>query len=145
MSSQSDPPSNNCAWYATGNGNEKRCSRAGCPNRMLTDHPPERCYGECLSPDCPAGPPLWRRAINFAGAVFHQAPLTAEAILTGDESKAYRSQEEIEAIASICKSCPLFNGEICTHPSCGCGINPNGDAFFSKLAWKSQNCPDKRW
>jgi hypothetical protein len=37
----------NCLWYATGNGNEKRCRRPGCNNRLLTDYPPERCYATC--------------------------------------------------------------------------------------------------
>ena len=37
----------NCLWYSTGNGNEKKCRRAGCANRLLTDYPPERCYALC--------------------------------------------------------------------------------------------------
>lgn len=91
------------------------------------------------------GPPLWKRAANFASAVFHQAPLMADAVLSGDESKAFRSKEEIESIAAICGSCPLFNGEICTHPSCGCPVSADRAEFWSKLAWKSQKCPDGKW
>lgn len=37
----------NCIWYETGNGNEKRCRREGCENRVLTDYPPERCHAIC--------------------------------------------------------------------------------------------------
>lgn len=37
----------NCLWIATGNGNEKRCRRVGCANRLFTDHPPERCFASC--------------------------------------------------------------------------------------------------
>lgn len=90
-------------------------------------------------------PALWQKAINFAGAILAQAPLAAEALLTGDESRAFRSQEEIETIAAICKSCPLFNGEVCTHKSCGCTISADRNAFWSKLAYKSQSCPEGKW
>jgi len=37
----------NCLWCATGSGNEKKCRRPGCTNRMLTDNPPERCFAQC--------------------------------------------------------------------------------------------------
>lgn len=98
-----------------------------------------------------AGPPIshgaLRSALNFAKAVFNQAPLVAEAILTGDESAAFRSREEIEAIAAICKGCSLFNGHVCTHQNCGCAIDEERSAWWSKIAWKSQRCPDDppRW
>lgn len=100
---------------------------------------------ECLT--ALDGPSLLRRANNFAAAVFKQAPLVAAAALTGDEAKAFRSQAEIEAISNTCKACPLFNGDICTHKDCGCPIDTKRDAWWSKIAWKSQHCPDEppRW
>lgn len=103
--------------------------------------PPRNCRASMV------GPAFYERAINFAKAVFTQTPLVAEAVLTGDESKAFRSAEEIERIAAICKPCPLFNGDICTHAKCGCNIDAKRAAWWNKLAWKSQQCPDNppRW
>ena len=93
--------------------------------------------------DAKEAPQNWRKALNFAKAVFNQLPLTAEACMAWDRTKAFRSQPEIEAIASICKACPLFNGEICTHRDCGCAIDEGRAAWWSKIAWKSQKCPDE--
>lgn len=92
-------------------------------------------------------PSLWKKAVNFTAAALKQAPLFAEAAWTGDESKAFRSPEEIERIAAICQNCSLFNGEICTHKNCGCTINTDRSAWLSKLAWRSTQCPDDppRW
>jgi hypothetical protein len=53
----------NCLWHATGNGNEKKCRREGCTNRLLTDHPPERCYARCQVIADHAGPCLHRGGI----------------------------------------------------------------------------------
>lgn len=95
----------------------------------------------------PIPPALWRKAFNFASAIIGQAPLVAEAILTGDEEKAFRSRQEIERIAAICKACPLFDGERCTHKNCGCPVSADRNAWISKIAWRSQSCPDNppRW
>lgn len=131
----------NCDWQPTGNGNEKKCRR--CTNRVFTDDPPERCYGECLNP--PDGPPLVERARNFAKAVFRQLPITAVAIIKRDESIAFRSREEIQSLAAICKQCPLFNGQVCTHQNCGCVIDEERSEYWSKLAYRSTSCPDGKW
>ena len=90
----------------------------------------------------PPEPGLWRKAVNFAAAALKQAPLFVEAAVTRDESKAFRSAGEIERIAEICKACPLFNGEVCTHKNCGCTISADRSAWLSKLAWRSTKCPD---
>lgn len=125
----------------------KRCSRPGCSNYVVTDHAPEQCFAECESPEAPKGPALHVRALNFAKAIFSQAPLVAEALITGDESRSIRSQAEIEQIAAICRGCPLFDGERCTHKNCGCPIDTERNAWWSKIAWRSQRCPDDppRW
>lgn len=102
---------------------------------------------------CPAlkptdeAPSIMQRAVNFAKSVFAQAPLVAEALLTGDESAAFRSKEEIEAIAAVCKTCPLFNGQVCTHRDCGCVIDEERSVMWSKIAYRSAHCPDNppRW
>lgn len=98
-------------------------------------------------PPPPPPPALWRKAANFASAVLAQAPLIAKALLTGDEAQAFRSPEEIEEIAEICRGCSLFNGEVCTHKNCGCQISADRNVWLSKLAWRSQTCPDDppRW
>lgn len=85
--------------------------------------------------------------MNFAKAVFSQATLGVEAFLSDEELKITRSAEEIEAIAAICKACPLFNGKVCTHSNCGCPIDADRNIWWNKLAWKSQRCPDDppRW
>lgn len=121
----------------------KRCSRQGCTNRLITDDPPERCHAVCESPV--VAPPLLKRALNFVHAAFGQAPLVGAAIIHWDSSEAFREQDEIERIAEICKSCRLFDGERCTHAECGCPVNADRAKFLSKLAWRSQHCPDGRW
>jgi hypothetical protein len=88
-----------------------------------------------------------QRAVNFAKAVFDQAPLVIEFAVTGDESVAFRSREEIETISAVCKACPLFNGKICTHQNCGCVIDEERSGWWSKIAYRSAHCPDNppRW
>ena len=136
----------NCDWAADeSNQRIKRCRRDGCNRVVVTDYPPDRCYGECSSPH--VAPPMVKRALNFVRAAFGQAPLLIEAALTGNSDVAFRSREEVERIAEICKTCPLFDGERCTHKNCGCDISPDRNAFWSKLAWKSETCPydPPRW
>jgi hypothetical protein len=125
----------------------KRCSRVGCGRELLTDSPPDKCFAKCRSADAANGPPAISRAINFVKAAFHQLPLTVDALLTADESKAFRSREEIEAIAAICKACPLLIDGVCSHKNCGCNIDVDRNQWWSKLAWRSAQCPDDppRW
>lgn len=143
-----------CDWIPLGNG-EWKCSRCDKTRTWIrAELPPGR--------NCPAGepqivpedgavlvppgpPPLVHRAMNFAKAIFSQVALSAEALLGDEEIKLVRSKEEIEAISAICKACPLFNGKVCTHDSCGCPIDADRAVWWNKLAWKSQKCPDGRW
>lgn len=139
----------NCTFEQTDRQGVYRCSGCGFTTKPLSCDA-HSIVRECKSPAAaqPAGtisPALWQKAVNFTGAVFAQLPLAAEAILTGDESKAFRNREEIEAIAATCRACPLFDGERCTHQSCGCPVLADRSVFWSKIAWKSQNCPDGRW
>lgn len=148
----------NCDWRTDAiNPQRKACAREGCTNVLVTHNPPERCFAACeaiagnsalvvvASGEPPLPPAVVDRAINFTKAVFKQLPLVGLAIVTGDESRAFRSQEEIEGIAGICKACPLFDGERCTHRNCGCPVNADRSQFWSKLAYKSQSCPDGKW
>jgi hypothetical protein len=91
----------------------------------------------------PADVSLWRKAANFAKAVVKQSPLFVEAALTLDESKAIRSSAEVSAIFEICQQCDLFDGRGCTHRDCGCPIDVDRAAFWSKIAWRSTQCPLK--
>lgn len=113
----------------------------------LADGKPSPVSGESAPVPPPTPPAIYQKAINFAKAVFNQIPLATAAILTGDESKAFRSQAEIEAIAKTCQSCPLFNGQVCTHKDCGCPIDQDRNRWWSKVAFKSAFCPDNppRW
>lgn len=86
----------------------------------------------CNSP--PVRPNLFRRAINFTKA-------TAKHLLHGSPKA---SSDEIQRRMSICRTCDLFDGKICTHKRCGCNVNTE-HKFLNKLAWADQSCPDKHW
>ena len=100
-------------------------------------------FRECTCPPEPRQAPApLVRAINFAKAVFSQVALSAESLFSDEEIKLTRSPEEIKEIAAICKACPLFDGKVCTHGDCGCPIDEDRAVWWSKIAWKSQHCPD---
>ena len=82
----------------------------------------------------PQQPGVIRRAMNFARAA-------AEHIRTGrklvsDEVRAER--------LSVCQSCPLLVGGICSHPKCGCPVKVARE-FIDKLGWQSSKCPISKW
>lgn len=61
------------------------------------------------------------------------------------------TEEEIQERLEICRDCPLFKKYsdepirgVCTHKSCGCNIKDTQE-YWNKLAWKSQECPLKKW
>lgn len=137
-------------------GDAKKCSQ--CGRVIVTPDPPERCHANCrvrtsapatqeMRTSAPEEPGWMRKAANFARAVVQQVPLAIEAALTGDESAAYRTQEEIAANFAICQECPLFNQgkQTCGHRDCGCVMDPERTAFLSKLAWRSSHCPIAKW
>jgi hypothetical protein len=80
--------------------------------------------------------PLWRKAYNLTVA--------AGAHLKGGLER--RTQEEIEANATICQTCPsgLFNGRYCEDLDCGCDVTTQ-DGLVAALAWKSKKCPRNHW
>lgn len=140
-----------CDWQPTETAEQWRCSTCGKQRSWKgPDSPPLRNCGNnnTYEPQpIREPPPNWQKAINFTKAIFNQAPLVGIALLTLDESKAFRNEAEIAAIANICKACPLFNGQVCTHQNCGCAIDEERSAWWSKIAWRSQQCPDNppRW
>lgn len=134
----------NCAWEVDPNdARVKTCKREGCTNRIVSDHAPERCYAACESPTI--APPMVKRALNFVRAALGQAPLVGAALVHWDSSEAFREPDEVQAIAAICRACPLLVDGVCTHHECGCPVNSDRNKFMSKLAWKSERCPDGRW
>ena len=54
------------------------------------------------------------------------------------------TQDQIDGRLSICEACPYFNGQLCTHASCGCNVSAE-PKFLNKLAWADQHCPMGRW
>ena len=83
----------------------------------------------------PARPSIVRRIANVAAA-------TVEHIRTGGRTLA---DDEREARMDVCKTCQRFDGAVCTHPSCGCPMNPQQNAFLSAIAWSEYNCPEGKW
>lgn len=101
-------------------------------------------------PDTVKPPSFWKKVANFARASVKQAPLFAEAVLTLDESKACRSEEEMAQIIELCKACDYYRPDAddpesgaCGHPDCGCPIDKTRGAFWSKVGWRSAHCPLK--
>jgi hypothetical protein len=81
-----------------------------------------------------AAPSLARRIANFSKAAIGHA---VRGLPTAD-------QATIDARLEICKACPRFDGSICRHAKCGCGISRER-AFLNKLAWADQSCPLGKW
>jgi hypothetical protein len=56
-----------------------------------------------------------------------------------------RTDEQVEELRGICRSCTeFFDGEICTHKSCGCKV-AKGSWFGDKLKWTTEHCPINKW
>jgi hypothetical protein len=55
------------------------------------------------------------------------------------------TRDELENRLAICEQCPLLVNQVCTHKDCGCGIRGDRGTFWSKLAWRSETCPDGKW
>ena len=117
-------------------GNLFVCRRPGCRHQRCS----KQTDPKMLKRNCGAAPPpvFFRRVLNFSKALVHHVA----------NFMPVCTQEQIDARAAICRSCPLFDpqAEICTHKKCGCGINDQ-HGFFNKLSWADQQCPDDppRW
>lgn len=48
------------------------------------------------------------------------------------------SKDQLDVRLSICNECPLRDGQICTHPECGCSL-------VRKALWHSEDCPEGKW
>lgn len=83
---------------------------------------------------CKTPPSLLTKIGNFIPALTHH-------VMTGMKKC---TQEEIGRRLNICKDCPLFVANTCSHDSCGCNIKDT-QTFFNKLYWADQKCPLDKW
>lgn len=45
-----------------------------------------------------------------------------------------------------CEGCiGFFDGQVCTHPNCGCGMKNSRGGFLDALSWATKRCPIGRW
>ncbi len=54
-----------------------------------------------------------------------------------------RSDEEVEAILAICKTCENYNNAGCN--LCGCRVNRKRAALFNKARMATERCPVGLW
>lgn len=61
--------------------------------------------------------------------------------------KPTRTEEQINELLVICKSCDFFNSEANACSKCGCNINSQVSGLKNKLAMATERCPDNppRW
>lgn len=102
------------------------CKRKGCvktlPLAMQNKNIVSKCMGKRQLP--PPSKMVW----NFAKAV-------ARHIQDGGTKV---SKEEYARRLEICDTCPLRQGNRCTHMNCGCRLD-------LKARWRSENCPVGKW
>jgi hypothetical protein len=84
---------------------------------------------------CPNCPPLTARIWNFALAAARHAR----------DGFRIVTRDELQQRLAACETCPLLVDGRCTHAACGCPISGDRSAYWSKLAWASEGCPDNRW
>ena len=76
-------------------------------------------------------PPLRERILTFASSALRHAVDGFQRCETS----------EIENRLSICRECPNLVNDHCI--VCGCACVP--DAYLSKVAWRSEKCPEGKW
>lgn len=76
---------------------------------------------------------ILRRFGNYAKAVTRH-------VASGMER---RTDQEVDSVFSICKSCESYRGGVCKR--CGCRCNTGKIALLNKLRMKSEHCPDGKW
>lgn len=104
----------NCAWTAdTADARVKRCSREGCVNRVVTDHPPELCFGRCQAIADHGAPCLHRggvvREVSCMRCDGQQLVLPIHSCAAfGECSLTDHSAREGFAGVKICDGCPSW-------------------------------------
>ena len=53
------------------------------------------------------------------------------------------SQEQLQARLSACEGCEYFVEQTCS--KCGCPIKEDRAAFWNKLAFATEDCPEGKW
>jgi hypothetical protein len=98
-----------------------------------------RCGRIYYEPDKPVTPPpsMLQRGRNYIKAwyTWKQA------------GSPRRTTEEVERLATICKTCEYFNKDhqICNHRLCGCNVTGKKAWWGSKLRWATEHCPVNKW
>jgi len=100
---------------------------------------PVHCVMECGNVmwrnDGPPTPPgVLRRGYNYVRAWARWAA----------SGYPIRNDAEITRLRGVCGACELFNGSICTHKKCGCGV-AEGHWWGDKLRWATEDCPIQKW
>lgn len=112
-----------CKWLRQDNG-IYRCEVCGYITKL------ENAYRKCGI----RKPNLTTRIMNFL-------PALTSHLMTGSRKT---TQEEMAQRLAVCKECPLFMANTCTHDSCGCNIKDT-QVFLNKLYWADQKCPLDKW
>lgn len=110
-------------------------ARHRCDNCGLVTAPILPTSADKVHCRCRRSPPgIIQQAVNFIPAAV--AHLRGGMKLVSDEIRASR--------LATCEACELFNGTVCTHPSCGCPVKQKR-AFIDKIGWESSTCPLAKW
>lgn len=95
--------------------------------------PLDKLNGDVIPVEPAAAPSLLVRAWTFAKAFKRHAA----------DGFRRRTRAEIDTLAAICESCEHFDGRACK--LCGCHCSNRESDFFNKLAWESEQCPERKW
>lgn len=118
-----------CEYERTGNGDDGKhkykCTHCG--------HERQSNYSaRMLHRRCDKGPPAFRKVSKFAVA----------AALHAMRGSPKRTDEEIEKLYEICRTCDRFTEDACR--LCGCAVKRK-KVYRNKLAWADQHCDEGRW
>jgi hypothetical protein len=128
-----------CECPAPGFCKRHKIAKSASTHKICVNDPEQRAVWDyiAITGQSPFGeaPSLAKRIVNFSVASIRH-------FFSGEGT---RTDEQIETILDICHTCPsgLFNGAYCESLKCGCFLNKK--KHFSKIAWKSEHCPEGHW
>ncbi|HEY5313826.1 MAG TPA: hypothetical protein VIK18_14960, partial [Pirellulales bacterium] len=108
----------------------------GCPDRAYSSpHAPrEESPSPPQSTPVPKSPPLLAKAANFTRAL-------ARDLKNGRKRRSPELTRRI--FEQHCAVCPRYNAAAGECAECGCPVNADPEA--NKIAWASEQCPQKKW
>lgn len=62
-----------------------------------------------------------------------------------EAGKPRRPEWEAEQYVALCSECQFYNGSICTHRDCGCGVKRAPLGLVRKLERATEKCPVGKW